>query len=159
MVGKKKENAEGEKSAPKKAAKEVAPKETKVKEAKSADAAPKKSKKVAPKSAAVTKTGTPTVNDYSILVSPVITEKSSLVGTPNSKNMKTFVFIVHRRADKVEIRAAIEKVFKVNVTAVRTVNYMGKVKRTNRSIGRRSAFKKAYVTLQPGQSISVVEGL
>lgn len=103
--------------------------------------------------------GNPTTRDFAVLLSPVITEKSSLVGTQSASGSKTFVFRVDRRSDKDQIRAAVEKIFKVNVLKVRTVNCLGKIKRTNRSIGRRAASKKAYVTLKEGQSISVVEGL
>jgi large subunit ribosomal protein L23 len=99
--------------------------------------------------------GTATVQSYGILLSPVITEKSSLIGSGGS----TLVFRVAKTATKDEIRSAVQRVFQVDVSAVRTCNYMGKPKRTTRSIGRRAAFKKAYVTLKEGQTIDLVEGL
>lgn len=95
------------------------------------------------------------MNDFSVLLSPIITEKSSVFQEQGSR----VVFRVNPKASKDEIKQAIERVFNVNVESVRTCNYLGKVKRTNRSIGRRSGYKKAYVTLEAGQSIDIVEGL
>jgi large subunit ribosomal protein L23 len=97
----------------------------------------------------------PTVSDYDVLKKPVITEKSSIVGGDGS----TVVFEVATTATKVEIRRAVEKIFNVQVSSVRTCNYLGKLKRTTRSAGRRAKFKKAYISLLPGQSIDIVEGL
>ena len=61
-------------------------------------------------------------------------------------------------ANKVEIRQAVEKVFNVKVADVRTANREGKWKRMGRFEGRRAAWKKAVVTLQPGHKIELVEG-
>ncbi|MBX7138410.1 MAG: 50S ribosomal protein L23 [Oligoflexia bacterium] len=97
----------------------------------------------------------PGLKDYAVLQSPVITEKSSLAGSESN----TVVFRVDRRATKDDIRSAVQKIYKVEVKAVRTCNYMGKVKRTKGAQGRRAAFKKAYVSLKEGQTIDVVEGL
>lgn len=119
----------------------------------------KAAKAVAPKKSAVSgKAGdksAATVQAYGLIHSPVITEKSSLVGGGG----RTVVFRVDRNATKDDIRSAVERVFKVDVEAVRTCNYMGKPKRTTRSLGRRAAFKKAYVTLREGQTIDLVEGV
>jgi len=101
------------------------------------------------------KTSTANVSDYGLILSPMITEKTSMVGGAGNR----VVFKVDRRATKTEIKAAIERVFKVTVEDVNTVNYLGKPKRTSRSEGRRTAYKKAYVTLQEGQTINVIEGL
>ena len=95
------------------------------------------------------------VCDYGTILSPMITEKSSLVGGAGNR----VVFKVDRRASKDQIKTAVERVFKVNVQDVNTVNYLGKPKRTSRSEGRRTAYKKAYVTLKEGQTINVIEGL
>lgn len=95
------------------------------------------------------------ISDYGLLLKPVVTEKSSLIGAAGNK----VVFRVHPDTSKDEVRAAVERVFKVNVEAVNTVNYMGKLKRTMRSLGRRDRFKKAYVTLKEGQTIDLVEGI
>lgn len=95
------------------------------------------------------------VQNYSILLSPMITEKSSVFGGVGNR----VVFKVDRRATKDEIKTAVERVFKVAVADVNTINYLGKPKRTSRSEGRRTAYKKAYVTLKEGQTINVIEGL
>jgi large subunit ribosomal protein L23 len=97
-----------------------------------------------------------TVRDYKVIVKPVLTEKASGIGRGDGGGV---VFKVDRRATKTEIKAAIERIFNVEVEAVRTVSYLGKKKRTNRSVGHRAAFKKAYITLREGQSIDIVEGL
>lgn len=95
------------------------------------------------------------VRDYQVLLIPVITEKSALISTQNN----SVAFEVDRRASKLEIKEAVQKIFNVEVTAVRTCNYMGKVKRTKAASGRRAASKRAYVSLKQGQTIDLVEGL
>ena len=104
-------------------------------------------KKVAP--------ATAKVGDYAILLSPVITEKSALVGA----NGRTVSFRVDPRASKEDIRGAVERVFSVKVEGIRTCRFMGKTKRTMRGLGKRAGFKKAYVTLVQGSKIDLVEGL
>ncbi len=93
--------------------------------------------------------------DYSLLLEPVITEKSTRFGEAGNR----VVFRVPCTASKTDIREAIERVFNVKVQSVNTVNIMGKTKRTVRGMAKKSNFKKAYVTLAEGQNISVVEGL
>ena len=95
------------------------------------------------------------IADYNRILVPVITEKSSFVGQSGSR----FVFKVDKKATKNEIRESIERIFGVNVISVNTLNVAGKLKRTVRGIGRKPDYKKAYVTLAEGQTISVVEGL
>lgn len=85
---------------------------------------------------------------------PLITEKGTLAKEANNQ----LVFDVDRRSNKVEIRQAVEQVFKVKVLKVRTVNCEGKKKRLGRIMGRRSDWKKAYVTLAPGQTVEFFEG-
>ena len=97
---------------------------------------------------------TATSEDYHLLRRPVITEKSSIVGIGN-----TVVFRVDPRASKPEIQRAVERVFKVEVDKVRTLNFIGKLKRTARQVGRQAKYKKAYVTLKAGHTIDLVEGL
>jgi large subunit ribosomal protein L23 len=92
---------------------------------------------------------------YGMFLSPVVTEKTSLIGA----DRRRVVFKVQDGATKPEIKRAVESVFGVQVQAVRTCNVLGKVKRTSRSAGRRPGFKKAYVTLKPGQTIDIVEGV
>ena len=95
------------------------------------------------------------VKEYSVLLAPVITEKTATAGGTKTR----VVFKVTPTATKTEIKAAVERIFKVKVDAVKTVNYEGKAKRTTGVMGRRAAFKKAYVVLAEGQSIQLVEGL
>ncbi|GBE42992.1 MAG TPA: 50S ribosomal protein L23 [Rhizobiales bacterium] len=91
---------------------------------------------------------------YDVILSPSITEKSTLVSEHNQ-----VIFNVRRTATKPEIRAAVEQLFNVKVKAVNTLNRKGKIKRFKGIIGRRSAVKKAIVTLEDGQSIDITTGL
>ena len=89
------------------------------------------------------------------MIEPIITEKSSIVGGDGSQ----VVFRVARKASKTEIKSAIEKIYGVEVAGVRTCNFIGKLKRTTRTVGRTTGYKKAYVSLKEGQLIDIVEGL
>ena len=91
---------------------------------------------------------------YDVIVSPVITEKSTFASDSNQ-----VVFNVARTATKTDIKAAIEALFGVKVTAVNTLVRKGKVKRFRGRPGRQSDVKKAVVTLADGQSIDVATGL
>ena len=91
---------------------------------------------------------------YDVIVSPVITEKSTLLSEVNQ-----VVFKVAPKATKPEIKAAVEARFGVKVTAVNTLVRKGKVKRFKGTKGRQSDVKKAVVTLAEGQSIDVSTGL
>ncbi len=102
-----------------------------------------------------TTTATAHVKDYGVLHSPVITEKSALVGSSGL----TVTLRVDPRATKDEIRGAVERVFSVKVAAIRTCRFMGKLKRTMTGVGKRAGYKKAYVTLAEGSKIDLVEGL
>lgn len=94
--------------------------------------------------------------DFSILLEPMITEKSALIGGEDHTGV---VFKVARKASKDQIREAIENVYSVKVDTVRTANYLGKPKRSGRSSGRRSAYKKAFIRLKPGFAIELIEGV
>jgi large subunit ribosomal protein L23 len=96
----------------------------------------------------------PTVRHYDTILAPVITEKATLLSEHNK-----VVFHVSRDASKDEIAAAVEALFKVNVTKVNTLNVKGKTKRFRGIAGRRSDVKKAIVTLAEGQSIDITTGL
>lgn len=85
---------------------------------------------------------------------PLITEKGTILKEDNNQ----LLFEVDRRANKVEIRQAVEKLFDVKVLDVRTVSLKGKNKRMGRIMGKRSDWKKAYVTLAEGQSVDFFEG-
>jgi large subunit ribosomal protein L23 len=91
---------------------------------------------------------------YSVILSPLVTEKATLVsGTGNQ-----VVFRVRPNASKFAIKNAVETLFKVKVKKIRTIQYLGKTKRVGKSIGRRSAWKKAYITLSEGDRIDFFEG-
>ena len=92
---------------------------------------------------------------YKIIKRPLITEKSTIIKEMHNQ----LVFEVDRRANKIEIKKAVERIFKVQVEDVRTMNYQGKRKRLGRSEGRRRHWKKAVVTLKPGQKIEFFEGV
>jgi large subunit ribosomal protein L23 len=89
-----------------------------------------------------------------ILLRPLMTEKS----VRQKEEQNTVAFRVRPDANKVEIRTAVESVFNVKVTAVRTASFEGKLKRMGRYEGRRPNWKKAIVTLAPGHKIELVEG-
>ena len=91
---------------------------------------------------------------YDVIVSPAITEKSTMASEQNQ-----VVFNVAKKASKPEIKAAVEALFGVKVTAVNTLVRKGKIKRFRGTIGRQSDVKKAIVTLADGQSIDVATGL
>ena len=90
-----------------------------------------------------------------IIVRPVITEKSADLQEYDNQ----YVFEVARQANKIEIRAAIQSLFKVTVTDVRTLVVRGKHKRVGRFMGQRPSWKKAFVTLKAGDTISFFEGV
>ena len=93
------------------------------------------------------------MNIYDVIKKPLVTEKTTL-----EKDARNIVaFEVSREANKIEIKDAVEKLFKVEVTAVKTVNVAGKVKRFGKNIGKRSNWKKAYVTLKEGSSVDFFE--
>ena len=86
-----------------------------------------------------------------ILIAPVVSEKSTRVGDQS----RQMVFRVLPDARKPEIRKAVEKMFDVTVAGVRVLNVKGKVKRFGRTVGRRSDWKKAYVSLEQGHEIDL----
>lgn len=86
-----------------------------------------------------------------ILRAPVISEKSSAA----QQDKNTLVFKVLKDATKDEIKVAVETLFNVKVEAVRTLNFQGKVRRTARGFGKRSDWKKAYVTLPEGTQLDI----
>lgn len=90
-----------------------------------------------------------------VIQGPLITEKGTLV----NEEANQVVFRVRPGANKVEVRAAVERLFKVRVMRVRTVNYLGKVRRVGRNVGRRPSWKKAYVTLKAGERIDFFEAV
>lgn len=89
-----------------------------------------------------------------IIIKPVVTEKSVDLMQENK-----YCFKVAKDANKIEIKNAIEEIFKVTVVSVNTVNVHGKMKRMGRTQGMTASWKKAVVTLREGDSIEVFEGL
>lgn len=89
---------------------------------------------------------------YSIIKRPHVTEKTSMSAAANA-----ITLVVDRDANKIEIKRAVETLFKVNVTGVRTVNVAGKIKRFGRTYGKRQNWKKAYITLKEGQTVDFFE--
>jgi large subunit ribosomal protein L23 len=92
---------------------------------------------------------------YDIIKRPLITEKTSI----QKEAANQVSFEVDRRANRVEIRRAIELLFKVRVSAVKTMHVKGKVKQRGRIAGKRRDWKKAIVTLMPGERIDFFEGV
>ena len=91
-------------------------------------------------------------NPFYIVKRPILTEESTIL--MHSKNQ--YVFRVDPRANKNQIRDAVEDLFKVKVVSVNTMNYDGKIVRRGRTAGRRARWKKAVVTLQPGDTIDLM---
>jgi large subunit ribosomal protein L23 len=91
---------------------------------------------------------------YSILRKPIITEKTTLVNEEDNK----VTFEVDMRANKAEIKAAVEELFGVRVLNVNTARYKGKRKRFRNQMGKQRDWKKAVVTLQEGDRIEFFEG-
>jgi len=89
-----------------------------------------------------------------VLLAPQISEKATYIAEKNEQ----VVFRVATDATKPEIKAAVELLFKVQVESVQVANVKGKVKRFKGATGRRKGWKKAYVSLKPGQEINFVEG-
>jgi large subunit ribosomal protein L23 len=95
------------------------------------------------------------MKEYDIIRGPLVTEKTTL-----QKELHNQVsFKVDKRANRVEIKDAVEKAFNTKVQQVRTVQVKGKVKQRGRIIGKRKDWKKAIVTLMPGQRIDFFEGV
>ncbi|SHJ06044.1 50S ribosomal protein L23 [Desulfofundulus thermosubterraneus] len=93
-------------------------------------------------------------NPRDILKRPVITEKSMSLLADNK-----YTFIVDPHANKVEIKKAVEELFKVKVEKVNTMRVKGKTKRVRNIVGRRPDVKKAIVTLRKGDKIELFEGV
>jgi large subunit ribosomal protein L23 len=91
---------------------------------------------------------------YDIIRRPLITEKTTI----QKETSNQVSFEVDRRANRVEIKKAVEKIFSVRVAGVRTMQIKGKTKRRGRIVGKRKDWKKALVTLGPGERIDFFEG-
>ena len=91
------------------------------------------------------------MNPYDAIRNPIITEKSSIMQADQNK----YVFKVAQKANKKEIKDAIEKIYDVSVTKVHTMNVRGKMKRVRSKYGMTASWKKALVTLKPGNVIDL----
>lgn len=94
------------------------------------------------------------LNVYEVLRRPIITEKST-----GQAGQSKYTFEVARDANKLQVKQAVEKIFKVNVVDVNIVNVPGKMRRVGRHRGLTSPWKKAIVTLGAGQRIELFEGV
>ena len=95
-----------------------------------------------------------TLHMYDVIVRPLITEKASLLAGDSK-----YAFEVDRRANKRQIRDAIQMAFNVHVTKVNTMNVHGKQRRMGRGVTQTREWKKAIVTLQDGDTIQIFEGV
>ena len=96
----------------------------------------------------------PSIKDFKTIIKPIVTEKSSLGAEYNQ-----VTFQVKKVSTKKEIKLAIENIFQVKVKKVNTTIVKGKLKSFRGSLGRRSDYKKAFVTLEEGQTIDINAGV
>ncbi len=94
------------------------------------------------------------IHPYSVLLKPLVTEKSTTLAGKNQ-----YVFEVDLRANKAQVRESVELVFEVSVLRVNTMVVKGKKRRYGRNLTKRPDWKKAIVTLKPGDSIEIFEGI
>jgi large subunit ribosomal protein L23 len=92
---------------------------------------------------------------YQVIKEPRITEKANI----QREDTNQVTFKVHKKANKVEIRQAVETFFKTKVLDVRTMNVRGKRRRMGKTVGKKSDWKKAVVRLAPGENIEFFEGM
>jgi large subunit ribosomal protein L23 len=90
------------------------------------------------------------MDNYDLIRSPVVTEKSTSLVAQNK-----YIFKVDVSASKLQIKKAIEEIFEVTVAKVNTINIVGKVKRFRGILGKRKSYKKAVITLNDGQNIDI----
>ena len=93
------------------------------------------------------------MNIYDVIKKPLITEKT----TVEKDERNVIAFVVNRAANKIEIKAAVKQLFNADVASVNTVNVAGKTKRSAKGMGKRSNWKKAYVTLKEGSNVDFFE--
>lgn len=91
-------------------------------------------------------------NPYDVLIKPLVTEKTSTLMAENK-----YTFKVEKAANKIEIKHAVESIFKVDVVDVKTMNMPGKLKRQGKTSGMTSEWKKAIVTVKEGQRLPLFD--
>ena len=90
-----------------------------------------------------------------IVIRPIVTERSM-----RDMEQNKYTFVVDKKANKIEIKKAVEELFDVKVERVNIVNYMGKMRRMGRNIGRKASWRKAFVKLAEGsKKIEFFEGM
>jgi len=94
------------------------------------------------------------IHPYQVILRPLITEKATILAGD-----RKYAFAVHRRANKQQIRDAVQVAFNVRVNKVNTMNVHGKSRRLGRRVSRASDWKKAIVTLTEGDTIQIFEGV
>lgn len=92
-------------------------------------------------------------NPHDIIIKPLLTEKST--GLKDRENK--LAFKVHKDANRVEVKRAIEEIFKIKVRDVNIMNLKGKKKRMGKFLGKRPDWKKAIVSLKPGEKLDILE--
>lgn len=95
------------------------------------------------------------MNPYSVLVKPVLSEKS--MAARERESGRKYTFLIHNKATKDDVKKAVEKIFEVNVVAINTMITRGKTRRRGLVMSQQSLKKKAIVTLKSGQKIKVFE--
>lgn len=95
------------------------------------------------------------MNHHDLIIRPLVTEKT----TTHKELHNQFSFEVSPRANRIEIKKAVEKIFNVRVAAVQTMHVKGKIKQRGRIVGKRKDWKKAIVKLMPGERIDFFEGV
>lgn len=90
-----------------------------------------------------------------VIIKPMLTEKASI----ETENTNRYVFKVQKKANKYQVRDAVEKMFDVKVTNVKTATLPGKVRRTGKGVRKSSSWKKAYVQIQEGQKLELFKGI
>lgn len=126
------------------------------KEEKTAKAEKKTVKKAAPKKAAPKEEKVAPTSGYAykIIVRPIVTEKAAIM-----QSSRTYAFEVVNSAKKVDVKKAVKELYGVNPVSVRVINVQGHRVRFGKFSGKRSDYKKAMVTLKPGDSITIHEGV
>lgn len=89
-----------------------------------------------------------------IIIEPILTEKSN-----DARDKHKYTFKVAKKANKIQIKRAVKKIYNVEVLSCNIINMDGKKKKQGKFIGKTSSFKKAIMTLKKGESISIFEGV
>lgn len=92
---------------------------------------------------------------YDILIRPLLTEKMTAL----KENENKVAFIVYKKANKIDIKKAIEEAFKIKVAAINVMNIAGKKKKLGRFLGKRPDWRKAIITLKKGEKLELFEGM